>query len=58
MKSDSSNSKISLTECKKILGSNGSLYSDEEIIIIRDWMYHISDIAIDANEMDTTKTKE
>ena len=57
MRSDSSNSKISLTECKKILHADGLLYSDEEIIQIRDWMYHMADIAIEANEMEEDRRK-
>ena len=46
-----------MTECKKILHADGLLYSDEEIIQIRDWMYHMADIAIDANEMEEVKRK-
>ena len=38
---------LNLNECKKILNENENLYTDEEIILIRDWLYHIADIAID-----------
>jgi len=55
MKTDTSHSKISLAECKKILSEDGIVYTDEEIIQMRDWLYHIAEIAIDANEMEEDK---
>ena len=55
MKTDTSHSKISLAECKKILSADSIVYTDEEIIQMRDWLYHMADIAIDANEMEEDK---
>ena len=43
-----SDKKLSLDDCKTILKKNGIQHSDEEIILIRDWFYHLADIAIDA----------
>jgi len=40
--------RLSLATCKKILKRNGVQHTDEEIIKIRDWLYHLADIAIDA----------
>ena len=47
MKSAAENRKLSLVECKKILNTNGLCYTDEEVLKIRDWLYHMADIAID-----------
>lgn len=41
--------KLSLTQCKNILNTNGMFYTDDEIIEIRNWLYHIADIALDAS---------
>ena len=43
---------LTLNECKKILNQDGILYTDEEVILIRDWMYHMADIAIDVIEQE------
>lgn len=40
--------KLSLAECRKTLNVNGLYYTDDEVILIRDWLYHMADIAIDA----------
>jgi hypothetical protein len=48
MKSAAENRKLSLIECKKILNTDGLCYTDEEVLKIRDWLYHMADIAIDA----------
>lgn len=40
--------RMSLTACKKILNTYGLNYMDQEVIKIRDWLYLIADIAIDA----------
>ena len=48
MKSATENRKLSLIECKKILNTDGLCYTDEEVLKIRDWLYHIAEIAIDA----------
>ena len=42
------NKKLSLIECKKTLNTNGLCYSDEEILKIRDWLYRVAEITIDA----------
>ncbi len=39
--------KLSLLECKKILNVDGIFYTDEEIIELRDWLYHLSEIVLD-----------
>ena len=41
------NNKLSLSECKKILNTDGLCYTDEEVLKIRDWLYQMADIAID-----------
>ncbi len=38
--------RIPLEECKKTLNVDGDEFTDEEIIMIRDWLYHMADIAI------------
>jgi len=48
MKSATENRKLSLEECKKTLNTGGLCYTDEEVLKIRDWLYHMADIAIDA----------
>jgi hypothetical protein len=47
MKSAAENKKLSLTECKKILNTDGLFYTDEEIIVLRDYLYHLADIVMD-----------
>lgn len=37
--------KLSLVVCKTILNKNGLEYSDDEIIAIRDFLYHMAEIA-------------
>lgn len=44
----SENKRMSLTDCKKILNAKGVLYTDEEVIEIRDWLYHMAEIVFDA----------
>ena len=39
--------KMSLTECKKILNTDGMFYTDEEIIELSDFIYHLTDIVLD-----------
>ncbi len=48
MSSAVENRKLSLIECKKILNTDGLCYTDEEVLKIRDWLYQMADIAIDA----------
>jgi hypothetical protein len=52
------NKKLSLVECKKILNTNEIYYTDEEIIKIRDWMYHMAEIAIDSIDKNATTTAQ
>lgn len=44
------NRKLSLVECKKILNTDGLCYTDEEVLKIRDYLYHLADLTIDAIE--------
>lgn len=44
------NNKVTLAECRKILNRYGVQYTDEEILEIRDWLYHIIEIILDAQE--------
>jgi hypothetical protein len=53
MKSAAENIKLSLIECKKTLNTGGLCYTDEEVLKIRDWLYHMADIAIDAIDKNT-----
>jgi hypothetical protein len=39
--------KISIERCRKILNKGERKYSDEEIIKIRDFLYHLGHIAYD-----------
>lgn len=36
--------KISLSKCKSILESDGSKYSDEEVLQIRDYLYMLAEL--------------
>ncbi len=47
MKSAAENRKLSLVECKKILNTDGVFYTDDEVIELRDWLYHMADIVFD-----------
>lgn len=55
MKSVPINKRLSLTECKKTLNTGGVFYTDDELIEIRNWLYHIAEIAIDAVEEEEQK---
>ena len=63
MNAGAENRKLSLIECKKILNTDGLCYTDEEVLKIRDWLYHMADIAIYAidknatTNIDSTETK-
>ena len=57
MKSDTFDNKISLAECKKILSTDNLYYTDDKIIQMRDWIYQMVDIAIDAYNMEEDKCK-
>lgn len=51
------NRKLSLVECKKILNVDGEQFNDEQIIKIRDWLYRMADIAIEAYETENQQVK-
>jgi hypothetical protein len=46
MKTISESEKISLTECKRILNKDGKKYTDEEIILVRNWIYHVAEFTL------------
>ena len=52
---DTENKKVSLAECRKILNTRGVHYTDEEVLEIREWLYHIIEIILDANEREESK---
>ena len=54
MSSAVENRKLSLLECKKILNTDGLCYTDEEVLKIREWLYQMADIAIDALDKNAT----
>lgn len=35
---------LSITKCRKILGKDGAIYTDEEIIVLRDVLYKIAEL--------------
>lgn len=35
--------KMSLAQCKKALQSDGSVYSDEQVLLIRDFLYRMAE---------------
>lgn len=40
---------LSITKCKKILNRNEIHYTDEEIIMIRDFLYKMAEIELTSN---------
>lgn len=60
MKTVKESERLSLTACKKILNKNGNNYSDNEIIEIRNWLYFMSEIALEIIEekFNTDEKKE
>lgn len=40
------NTKLSLAECRKVLNKSDVQYTDEQVIMIRDWLYHFGETAI------------
>jgi hypothetical protein len=44
---NSSTGKLSLAHCKKILNADSVLYTDDEIIELRDWLHHMAEIVFD-----------
>ena len=45
-----------MTECKRTLNTDGLFYTDEEIIELRDFLYHLADIVMD--DIETEKNKK
>lgn len=58
MSGTAENRKLSLIECKKILNTDGLCYTDEEVLKIRDWLYQMADIAIDALDKNANTVAE
>ncbi|HKC67876.1 MAG TPA: hypothetical protein VKG26_06570 [Bacteroidia bacterium] len=52
------NKKMSLSECRKILCENGKVYTDDEVIKVRDYLYHLADLAIDALDKNANVNSE
>ena len=46
---------LTLNECKEILNEEENNYTDEQIILIRDWLYYMADIALDSLEQEENK---
>jgi len=44
------NSKLSLVECRAILGNENVNYTDDELIKIHDWLDNMADIILDIVE--------
>jgi hypothetical protein len=44
------NGKLSLAECRKVIGKESINYSDEELIKIRDWLDNMADIVLEVIE--------
>lgn len=49
---------LTINECRALLEADKDELSDEEIRRIRDWMYHMADIAIDAWNIENTKEEQ
>jgi len=49
---------LTIKECREILKADENELTDEQVKQIRDWMYHMADIAIDAWEMEQKKRTE
>ena len=55
MKPAAGNRKLTLVECKKMLNTDGVFYTDDEVIELRDWLYHMADIVFDTMDREETK---
>ncbi|HWZ21059.1 MAG TPA: hypothetical protein VNW06_00315 [Cytophagaceae bacterium] len=44
---------LTVNECREILGNEAEELTDEDIIIIRDWLSIMADIAIESNDKTT-----
>lgn len=58
MNANERSGKLSLTTCKLILNKKGFHYSDEQILMIRDWLYMLGEIMIDTVEAEKKTPKE
>ncbi len=38
---------LSITKCRKILGKDGAMYTDEEIIVLRDVLYKVAELYVE-----------
>ena len=47
--------RMPLAACKKILNTDGVFYTDEEVIELRDWLYHMAEIVFDTNDREDAK---
>ena len=50
MKLVSQHNKLSLPECRKVIGKESINYTDEELIKIRDWLENMADIVLEVIE--------
>ena len=42
--------RIPLAKCKKILNADGHTYSDEEVLLIRDFLYPLAQVDFEMNQ--------
>lgn len=55
MKVRKESEKISLVECRKLLGEESKNLSDEEILRMRNWLYKFTEITFEFLELKTDK---
>lgn len=58
MKSVPVNKKLSLEACKTILNTDGLFYTDDEVLELRDWLYHMADIVFDTMDREEIKRQK
>lgn len=46
MRTINANNRISLEKCREILNKGEKQYTDEEIIIMRDWLYQMAELTL------------
>lgn len=49
------NKRLSLSVCKRILNNDDVFYTDDEIVELRDWLYHMADIVFDTLDREEDK---
>ncbi len=54
----SEDKKLSIAHCKKVLCSDGSTYTDEEVRMIRDFLYQMASIEYHIYTQDKNHEKE